>query len=186
MDSLDDEMRDHIDRETEEYIARGASPDEARRLARVKPELSVTFLSLSQPIDDSLVQERVMATLAGLFGALAVLLATLGLYGVAAYAVALRRTEIGIRMALGASPMSVVRLALSRVAVLVGLGTASGIALSLWASTTIGALLYGVQPGDPVTLAGPVLLLGAVAAIATSIPADRASRIAPAEVLRDA
>jgi ABC-type antimicrobial peptide transport system permease subunit len=121
----------------------------------------------------------------GFFGILGLLLGALGLYGVTAYAVARRRTEIGIRMALGAAPAGVVRLVLARVSVLVGLGVILGVGLSWWASTFVATLLYGVEPRDPVTLMGAVGVLAAVGALAGWLPAWRASRIDPAEVLRD-
>lgn len=123
--------------------------------------------------------------LSGFFGVLALLLAGLGLYGVTAYAVARRRTEIGIRMALGALPASVVRLVLARVAQLVGAGVIVGAGASVWASTFIASLLYGVAPRDPATLVGAAATLAAVAALAGWLPAYRASRIDPAEVLRE-
>jgi ABC-type antimicrobial peptide transport system permease subunit len=122
--------------------------------------------------------------LAGFFGALALLLAGLGLYGVTSYAVTQRRTEIGIRMALGAAPAGVIRLVLGRVTLLVGIGVVVGAGVSLWASPLVATLLYGVQPRDPVTLVGAVLVLGTVGAVA-GCPAYRASRIDPAESLRD-
>jgi ABC-type antimicrobial peptide transport system permease subunit len=124
--------------------------------------------------------------LSGFFGALALLLAGLGLYGVTTHAVARRRTEIGIRMALGATPAGVVRLVLSRVSLLVGLGIFLGAGLSLWASTFVEALLYGLAPRDPATLVGSAAILAGVGAIAGWLPAHRASRIDPAAVLRDA
>jgi ABC-type antimicrobial peptide transport system permease subunit len=129
-------------------------------------------------------QERLVAMLSGLFGGLASLLAGLGLYGVTAYAVARRRTEIGIRMALGAAPAGVVRLVLSRVSMLVGIGVLVGAGLSLWASKFVATLLYGLEPRDPVTFVGAVVTLAAVGVVAGWLPAWRASRIDPAEVLR--
>jgi predicted permease len=151
----------------------------------VNPNLVVTSRSLTDQVNATLTQERVVAMLSGFFGALALLLAGLGLYGVTSYAVSRRRTEIGIRMALGAAPASVVRLVLSRVTGLVAMGVAVGAGISLWASKFVAALLYGLEPGDPVTLIGAVLVLGAVGAAAGWLPAFRASRIDPAEVLRD-
>jgi ABC-type antimicrobial peptide transport system permease subunit len=151
-----------------------------------KPELSVSFISLSQQIDESLVQERLLALLAGSFGVLALVLASLGLYGITAYGVARRRTEIGIRMALGARPASVIRLVLSRIVGLVGVGLLAGAGISLWASHFAESLFFGVTSHDPPTLVGASLVLAAVAAIAAGIPAYRASRIDPAAVLRDA
>src|SRR5437870_2770007 len=111
----------------------------AASIASVNPQLAVTFRPLDDQVNDSLARERVMATLAGFFGAVALLLAALGLYGVTAYAVARRRVEIGIRMALGAAPAGVVRLVLSRVTMLVAAGVAAGVGVSLWASTFVAS-----------------------------------------------
>jgi ABC-type antimicrobial peptide transport system permease subunit len=97
-----------------------------------------------------------------------------------------RQTEIGIRMALGAAPRGVVRLVLARVTLLVGIGVAVGAALSLWAAKFVAPLLYGLQPRDPATIIGSAAVLAAVGALAGWLPAYRASRIDPAQVLRDA
>jgi ABC-type antimicrobial peptide transport system permease subunit len=107
------------------------------------------------------------------------------LYGVTAYAVNRRRMEIGIRMAIGAAPATVVRLVLARVVILVGAGVLIGAGTSVWASNLVAALLFGVEPRDPVTVIGAALLLASVAAVAGWVPAWRASRIDPAEVLRE-
>jgi putative ABC transport system permease protein len=123
--------------------------------------------------------------LAGSFGAVALLLAGLGLYGVTAYAVAGRRTEIGIRMALGASSSGVVRLVLSQVMLLVGIGVLVGSGVSIWMSKFVATLLYGLEPRDPITLVGAAVVMGSVGAVAGWLPAYRASRIDPAEVLRE-
>jgi predicted permease len=154
-------------------------------IARVNPDLAVTFRPLADQVNASLTQERLVAMLAGFFGALALLLAGLGLYGVTSYAVSRRRTEIGIRMALGAPPAGVVRLVLSRVTLLVGIGIAAGCGLSLWAAQFVSTLLFGLQPRDPATMAAAAAALAAVGAIAGWLPAYRASRIDPARVLRD-
>jgi ABC-type antimicrobial peptide transport system permease subunit len=123
--------------------------------------------------------------LSGWFSVLALLLSALGLYGVTAYAVNRRRTEIGIRMAIGAAPARVVRLVLARVTVLLGLGVVIGTAASIWASRFISTLLYGLEPRDPATLMASAAVLTAVGALAGSLPAYRASRVDPAEVLRE-
>ena len=102
-----------------------------------------------------------------------------------AYAVARRRAEIGIRMALGAAPAEIVRLVLRRVSALVGLGVTIGAGVSLWASKFIATLLYGLEPRDPITLVGAALVLATVGASAAWLPAYRASLIDPAEVLRE-
>jgi len=104
---------------------------------------------------------------------------------VTSYAVSRRRGEIGIRMALGAAPESVIRLVLGRVSALVGIGIVAGAGLSLWAAQFVSTLLYGLEPRDPATLVGSAGVLAAVGAIAGWLPARRASRIDPAEVLRD-
>src|SRR4051812_5857208 len=158
----------------------------AAAVCRLRADFGVTVRSLADQVDATLTQERVVAMLSGFFGALALLLASLGLYGVTAYSVARRRSEIGIRMALGATPAGVVRLALARVTTLVAVGMVAGIGLSLWASTFIATLLYGLEPPDPGTLAAAAIVLSAVGAAAGWLPAHRASRIDPAEVLRDA
>ena len=166
--------------------ARGAlSKSVAAAIARVDPNVSVTFHSLADEIDGSLTQERIVAMLSAFFGGLALLLAGIGLYGVMSYTVGRRRTEIGIRMALGAGPTSAVASILLRVAVLVGLGIATGAALSLWASGFVGSLLYGLAPRDPAILAGAAVVLVLIAAAAAWVPARRAARIDPAQVLRE-
>jgi predicted permease len=157
----------------------------ATALTAVNPDLTLTFRPLSTVVDESLAQDRLVAMLSGFFGVLALLLAGLGLYGVTAYAVARRRMEIGIRMALGAPPAGVVRLVLARVARLVGAGVIIGVGVSLWASSLVASLLYGLAPRDPATLGAAAITLAAVAALAGWVPAYRASRIDPAQVLRE-
>jgi ABC-type antimicrobial peptide transport system permease subunit len=154
-------------------------------IVSVNKDLALTFRPLADQVDASLTQERVVAMLAGFFGALALLLAGLGLYGVTSYAVSRRRTEIGIRMALGAAPGGVVRLVLSRVTLLVGIGVLVGAGVSVWAAKFVATLLYGLEPRDPATLVGSAVVLATVGAAAGWLPAYRASRIDPAAVLRD-
>jgi ABC-type antimicrobial peptide transport system permease subunit len=151
----------------------------------VNAQLALQFRPLGDQLDDSLARERVTAVLTSFFGLLALLLAALGLYGVTAYSVAQRRTEIGIRMALGSAPSDVVRLVMSRVSLLVIIGVMVGAGISLWATKFVASLLYGLEPRDPVTLIGAAVTLATVGAIAGWIPAWRASRIDPAEVLRE-
>jgi predicted permease len=157
----------------------------ATAISTVNPDLALTFRPLADHVNAALTQERVVAMLSGFFGGLALLLAGLGLYGVTSYAVSRRRAEIGIRMALGAAPGGIVRLVLRRVALLVGGGVAIGAIASVWAARFVETLLFGLKPRDPVTLIGAAAVLTAVGALAGWLPARRASRIDPAEVLRN-
>lgn len=157
----------------------------ASALTDVHKDVAITFRPLSDQVNASLLQERIVAMLSGFFGGLALLMAGLGLYGVTSYAVSRRRPEIGIRMALGAAPGRVVRMVLRRVAVLVGVGVIVGGGVSVWASRFVSTLLYGLQPRDPATLVLAALVLSLIGAMAGWIPARRAARIDPARVLRD-
>ena len=170
--------------------AAGTSPAMLSRsiadaLQRVDRDVTFTFRVYKQAIRANAVQERMLAMLSGFFGGLALFLAALGLYGVMTYAVSRRRTEIGIRMALGAPPSAAVRLILQRAAAFVAVGIVLGGAISIWAARFATPLVFGVQPRDPATLAvaaaGPAL----IAAMAGWLPARRASRIDPARVLRE-
>jgi predicted permease len=157
----------------------------AAALTDVNRDIAITFRPLAEQVNASLIQDRIVAMLSGFFGGLALLLAGLGLYGVTSYAVSRRRTEIGIRMALGAEPAGVVRMVLTRVAWLVGAGVVTGVAASLWASKYVTTLLFELQPRDPGTLIVSSLALASIGALAGWLPARRASRIDPARVLRD-
>ena len=156
----------------------------ASALTGVDRDLAFSFRALADQVRASLIQERLVATLSGFFAGLALLLAALGLYGVTSYAVSRRRAEIGIRMALGAAPSGVIRLVLTRVTVLVAIGVAVGTGVSVWASKFVATLLLGLEPRDPLTLVGAAIALGIIGARAGWLPAYRASRIDPAEVLR--
>jgi predicted permease len=157
----------------------------ADALTPVHRDLAMSFRPLAEQVDAALTQERLVAMLSGFFGGLALLLAALGLYGVTSYAVSRRRTEIGIRMALGADQRGVIALVLRRVGMLVALGVVLGLSVSLWASRFVSTLLFGLEPRDPGTLVAAALVLGAIGALAGWLPARRASRIDPARVLRD-
>jgi predicted permease len=159
------------------------TPRVADGVAGVDPAMGVTFMPLAQQIDDTLVRERILAMLSGFFGALALLLAGLGLYGLMSYSVSRRRHEIGIRIALGAEAGHVLRMVLGRVLVLVGVGIAAGTLGALWASRYVEALLYGVVSSDPTTLITAALVLSLVGVAGGWIPARRASRLDPARVL---
>jgi ABC-type antimicrobial peptide transport system permease subunit len=158
--------------------------DLASALRAVDSGLTYSFRRLESDVESSFAQERLVALVAAFFGAVAALLAALGLYGVTAYAVTRRRTEIGVRLALGASPRDAVVMMLRRVAILVALGAAAGIGASFWLSRFVAPLLFGLTPHDPVTLTAAVLGLIGVATVAAWIPASRAARLDPAAVLR--
>ena len=132
-------------------------------VAEVSPAILVEFRFMSQQLLDSLLRDRLMATLSGGFGLLAGLLATLGLSGVIAYMVARRRNEIGVRMALGSDRARVVRMVLREAALLLGIGLAAGALLSVWAGQAAATLLFGLKPYDSVTMIAAVALLAAVA-----------------------
>jgi ABC-type antimicrobial peptide transport system permease subunit len=157
----------------------------ADAVASVDRDVSLTFLPMTEQIDGMVVRERMLAILSGFFAALALLLAGIGLYGVTWYGVSRRRMEIGVRMALGADAASVVRLVLGRVVRLLSVGIVLGVLASLWASTFVRTLLYGLEPHDPLTLVVAALTLTAVSAFAAWLPARVAARIDPATVLRE-
>jgi ABC-type antimicrobial peptide transport system permease subunit len=133
---------------------------------------------------DSLVKERLIATLSTLFGSLAVLLACIGLYGTIAYGVIRRTREIGVRMALGAERARILRMVLRESMILAALGIVIGIPAALAASRLVAGMLYGLKPTDPLTTASATAVLAAVALLAGYLPARRASRVDPMVALR--
>ena len=153
-------------------------------LRAAAPGLSFSFRDYGDQVRATLVQDRMVAMLSGFFGALALLLAALGLYGVSSYAVSRRRPEIAVRMALGATSGGVVWLVLRRVAVLIAIGGGLGIGLSVWAAKFVGALLFRVDARDPIMLAGAGAVLIAVGLFAGWLPARAASRMDPTAALR--
>jgi predicted permease len=156
----------------------------AGAIASVDPALTAAFRPLEDQLRGSLLQQRILARLAGIFGGLALVLAGIGLYGITSDATLRRRSEIGVRIALGARPTGVIVTVLTRASVMGAAGAAGGLVVSLWASKFVSALLPGVAPRDPITLAAAILVLLAVLALACWIPARRASRLDPVVVLR--
>ena len=142
-------------------------------------------VSLSEHIGRSLVQQKLVARLATFFGLLALLLASVGLYGVMSYGVARRTNEIGIRMALGARGRSVLWLVLREALVLVVIGLVVGLIAALAVTKTAESLLYELKPNDPLTIALATLFLAAVAVLAGYLPACRAARVDPIVALRE-
>ena len=147
------------------------------------PSIVVTFQAFPGMLERSLVRDRLVAMLSGFFGLLALLLATLGLYGVMAFVVSRRTGEIGIRMALGAQRAAIVKMVLRESLVLVALGVLAGSVLALALSRAVRALVFGIEPSDPLTLAAAGLVLALVGLGASYFPARRASRLDPVTAL---
>jgi ABC-type antimicrobial peptide transport system permease subunit len=141
--------------------------------------------TLAAEVDASAAGERLTATLGTIFALLAVLLSAAGIYGLLAYAVALRRGEIGIRMALGATPGNISGLVGRQALAIVVAGVLLGLGAARLAAPLVTSLLYGVTPADGVSLGGAALVVLAMAAVAAVIPAGQAARIDPTLALRD-
>jgi ABC-type antimicrobial peptide transport system permease subunit len=135
-------------------------------------------------IKESLRLERLMTSLCGSLALLALVLSCIGLYGIMAYKVARRTGEMGIRKALGAQPSDVAWPILREALTLTAIGIAIGLPVALALVRSIRAIFYGIEPHDPLTIIGTVVLMVAVAALAAWIPARRAARIDPMEALR--
>ncbi len=159
--------------------------DVAAALTKADPSIAFTFGTFDQFIEATVTQERLVALLSAFFGGLALLLAAVGLYGVVAHAVRARQTEIGLRMALGASPSSILRLVFQRVGMLLALGLAFGLAGSLWAARFVETLLFQLEARDPMTFAGAAAVLVIVGVLAAWLPARRAARLDPVTALRE-
>ena len=151
----------------------------------VNHAISLDFVTLSEQVAASLTRPRVLETLSAFFGALALLLATVGLYGTVAYSVARRQSEIGIRIALGAGRSHVVRMIMGEVGRLMAAGAALGALIAVAATRLLQSFLYGLTATDPVTIALAVASLAAVALVAGEVPAWRAARLDPMDALRE-
>jgi putative ABC transport system permease protein len=159
-------------------------PAVTREVGLFGPALNLEFRVLDTMIRDSLVRERLMATLSSVFGVLAGLLAAIGLYGVMSYAVVCRSNEIGIRMAMGAARSAVLRLVLREASLLIVVGLAVGLVLAIAAAGSARALLFGLDPTNPTTMGLACVLLAGIGFVAGLIPALRASRLDPSSALR--
>jgi hypothetical protein len=149
-----------------------------QKIADISPLIKTEFHVFQTDIENGLGRERLMALLSVFFGALATLLAMIGLYGVMSYIVTMRKTEIGIRLALGESRGGVVTL------IVLGVGIGAGLVLSMAAARGANSLLYGLEANDPLTLLSAAGFLAVVALLASYIPAYRASRVEPMRALR--
>jgi predicted permease len=155
-----------------------------QKISEISPLIKTESHVFQTDIENGLARERLMAMLSGFFGALATLLAMIGLYGVMSYIVATRRNEIGIRMALGANSGRVIKIILRQTLALLGVGIGAGLVLSLAAARGANSLLYGLEANDPLTLFSAAGFLAAVALLASYVPAYRASRVEPVQALR--
>ena len=153
--------------------APGLQPALTRAIRGVEPGLTVTYRALADRIHDQLTEVRTIAMLSGFFGALALVLAAIGLYGVTSYGVNERRREIGIRLTLGAGRAAAERFVLGRVARLVAIGVALGLAASVALSPVVRTLLYELEPRDPATIALAAVVLTIVGLLAGWLPARR-------------
>jgi putative ABC transport system permease protein len=173
------------------YLVRSSLPPAAvtasvkQSLMDFTPGLDVRFQVFRTMVQDSLLRDRLMATLSGFFGVLALLLASIGLYGLLSYGVQSRTNEIGIRMALGAQTSNVMSLILKEAVLLVLVGVAVGIPVIIYLSRFAKTLLFGLSPTDPWSLVGASLVLLIVAFIAGYLPARRATKVDPLVALRD-
>ena len=154
-------------------------------IAQINRDVSLQFKSLAVQVNDSLARERLLATLSGFFGGLALLLAMIGLYGVMSYNIARRQNEIGIRIALGAGESRVLGMVLREVAILIACGVAIGLGVAMGTTRFVESFLYGMRPNDRWTLAMAAAALALVALLAGFLPARRASRLDPMAALRE-
>jgi hypothetical protein len=174
------------------YVRTTADPAQivspvGREIDAAGPQVLVSGIRTGrQVIDGSLFQARIGVALLSLFGLLALGLASIGLYGILAYGVHQRQREIGLRMALGASQPSVLRMIVGQGMSLVVIGVVIGFAAALLIGRVLNRMLYGVGAADPVSLAGAAFVLGAVALTACYLPARRASRVDPLVALHQA
>jgi len=154
-------------------------------MREIDPTLPVQeFTSQSEQISQRFAQERLFARAYAAFGALAVLLACIGLFGLMSYSVARRTSEIGVRMALGAQRHTVVGMVMSESLRLVAVGIVLGLGVVLWAGRFVQTIVFGLSPADPLTIGGAVALIAVVTALAGSLPARRASNVNPIDALR--
>jgi len=164
---------------------RGIVPEIRRAFAEVHSNLPVTEVrTLAEQVDNTLVGDKLLARLSSFFGLLALLLASVGIYGVLSYAVARRTNEVGLRMALGARRSNVLWLVMRDVLALVAIGLAIGVPAALASERLISGLLYGIAPIDPLSLAAAAGILAVVAGVAAYLPARRASMVDPSTALR--
>jgi predicted permease len=165
--------------------ASAIGPSVKTAVADLNRAIALDLMPLTQQIDATIVRDRLLATLSAFFGGLALLLATVGLYGTLSYNVARRRNEIGIRIALGAAQHRVMRLVLGEVSRMIAIGIVVGSIVALATTRLVKSFLYGLTATDPTTIIGAAATLAIVALAAGALPAWRASRVEPISALRD-
>jgi putative ABC transport system permease protein len=153
--------------------------------SQINPAMVLDFSVFKTQIREGLLRERLLATLSGLFGVLATVLAMVGLYGVISYLVVKRRNEIGLRIALGANRVDILAMILREAATLLGTGLAIGAALAFTTRNIAASMLYGLKPTDPLTFAVAVTAMAAIALLASLLPAQRAASVDPMTALRE-
>jgi predicted permease len=183
------QRRDHLTRLTLAVKTAGNSAGVTaaveREVRALGSDIAVTeVMTLQQQVEEALLQERLLSTFGGFFSLLALVLSAVGLYGLLAHVVSQRTGEIGIRIALGADRGAVVWMVLRRSLWLVGIGLVAGVPAALLAARPLAALLYGLQPSDPLTVATGVFVLVAAAVLASYLPARQAARVDPINALR--
>jgi len=147
------------------------------------PTIAVEFQLVRELVDNTLRRQQLGMTLMLIFGASAILLAAVGIYGVVAYAVSQRRGEMATRLALGATPGSIFMLVMRQGALLTLTGMAIGLFVAYLSGRIVASQIYAIRASDPLTLGAAIVVVAGIAALATTIPAWRASRLAPSGVL---
>ena len=178
-------LRSYLLASLKNFLAKAHRRAMTRAITDVASGAAVSYDAVANYIDVLLVSERLIAWLSGLFAALAMLIAAIGLYGVMAFLVTRRKIEIGVRMALGAEPRTIVRMVLADSGTLLAVGAAAGVALAVVASRYAASLLYGLTPVDATSFAVGITALALVSLVAVWIPARRAATVDPAIALRE-
>jgi predicted permease len=173
------------------FVVSGSAPPEAiipiarRIVSDLRPDVPPRFRTIRTVVSESVADRRFVLLLVGVFGAAAMLLATLGVYSVIAYVVTQRRQEIGVRVALGARSADVLGMVLRQGFTLAVVGIAIGTVAALFVGRLLSRFLFGVAPNDPVAFGGVILVLAVVALVASFVPALRATRVDPMTALRN-
>jgi predicted permease len=184
-------IQDEPPRTIRRYVIRSTRPPAqmmtavTAAVAALDPNVTLRYATLDDQLRDSMLQERLMARIAAIFGGVALLLAVVGLYGVVSYSVASRLPEIGVRVALGASRSRILSMVLSDVGRMMIAGVIVGSVLALFAARGVGSLLYGLEPDDPVTLAMAAGVLTIAGLLSATFPARRAAGVDPVRALRE-